>query len=184
MHRLTRRNVLARMASSTALLCPAILQAQTVNTNWGEIETDKPVGMDAIFELPAGPATVDISALAKGEVAVIARPSDDAKFSATGQVDYIAVLHRTDEQVASAQVTARAVPVQNADYLVVSLLCPHRGKAIGITGDTSFPFACTDQGRRHASVFDSSGAGISGASSDEAMLVPDYMLNGTTLSLA
>ena len=184
MHKLTRRNIIATMTSSTVLLCPRILGAQTVDLDWNGIATDTPVGMDALFELPAGPGTVDISALSPGDVAVIARPSNEGEFSATGQVDYIAVLHRTDAQIAAAQATGQAITTQNPAYLVVSLVCPHRGKAVGMTGDPALPFACTDRRSRHSSVFDVAGTGVSGASEKEKMKVPNYTLEGTALTLA
>lgn len=183
MYRLSRRNVIATVTSTSVLLCPHILSAQTLDLSWDDIPTSAPIGEDALFELGAGPVDVDISALAPGEVAVIARPSDDGEFSSTGQVNYVAVLHRTDAQIAAAGDNSRAVATENPAYLVVSLVCPHRGKAVGMTGNPDLPFACTDRGRRHSSVFDAAGAGVSGASDDEELAVPPYTLAGTTLSL-
>lgn len=176
---MTRRHVLTTLTSSAVTLCPAVLRAQSVPAvAWDGLPTTAPVGEDQLITLPAGPAEVDISTLQPGEVAVIARPGTGDAFANTGQTDYIAVLRRTEAQIAFAANSARAVAAQDPRYLVVSLICPHRGKAVGMTGDADVPFACLDQGRRHASFFDASGAGVSGASEDKAMTVPAHTLSG------
>ena len=188
MHKISRRHVIATLSSSTVLLCPAILNAQTVSVEWSGIPTDKPIGQNQLLEVGAGPATVEISALAPGEVAVIARPSDDPNFSSTGMTQYVAVHRRTAEQMAFGAANDRDGTVQDPNYFVANLVCTHRGKAIGLTGDPAAPFACTDRGSRHSSVYDASGFGVSGASEGEAMSIPDYSLavagDTVTLSLA
>ncbi len=179
MHKMTRRNVIATLSGSAVLLCPALLNAQTdINTAWAGIPDDRPIGEDRLISAPAGPAQVDVSDLQPGEVAVIARPTDDAAFSATGMTQYIAVHRRTAEQVAFGTANDRDGTVQNAEYFVVNLLCTHRGKAIGLTGDPAAPFACTDRGARHSSVYDATGLGVSGASEGEYLAIPEYTLEG------
>lgn len=182
MQKLTRRHVLVTLSSTTVMLCPRILTAQELELDWTDVPTTAPIGEDTLLTLAAGPAEVDVSTLQPGEVAVIARPSDDADAHGnTEMTHYIAVMRRTDAQIAAAN--DRPGTVQDPNYLVVDLTCPHRGKAIGMTGDAAYPFACTDRRGRHSSVFDTSGNGVSGASADEFMTVPNYTLSGTVLTL-
>ena len=169
MQKLTRRHVIATITTSSVLLCPAILNAQvTLDLDWDGIPTDTPVGQDRLITLPAGPAQVDVSDLQPGEVAVIARPSEDEKYSSTGMTQYVAVHRRTDAQIAAAD---------GAAYFVADLVCTHRGKAIGLTGNLDSPFACTDRRGRHGSVYDSTGRGVAGASEGERMSTPEHTLS-------
>jgi len=178
MHRITRRNVITTIAGTGgALLCPAILNAQQA-LDW-DGPTTTPVGQDQTINAEAGPATIEVSGLAPGEVAVIARPNDADTYSATGNIHYVAIHHRTDAQVAFGEANDRDGTVQNPRYLVVDLVCPHRGKAIGFTGNPDEPFACTDRGRRHSSDFDASGFGIAGASEDEYLSIPSYTIEAS-----
>lgn len=185
MHKLTRRNVIATISSSAVLLCPALLNAQTtdLDTAWAGIPDDRPIGEDRLITVAAGPAQIDVSDLMPGEVAVIARPTTDTAFSATGMTQYVAVHRRTPDQVAFGAANDREGTVQNGEYFVVNLVCTHRGKAIGLTGDPAAPFACTDRGARHASVFDASGHGISGAGEDENLSIPAYTLQASAGSV-
>ena len=183
----TRRHVIATIASSSVVLCPAVLNAQTVpEPDWGEVPYDKPLGETQLVEVAAGPAEVDVSALQAGEVAVIARPTDDEEYAATGMIQYIAVLRRTDDQIAFGAENDREGTVQDPRFFVVNLLCSHRGKAIGITGNPDAPFACTDRRGRHGSIYNSVGFGIAGASEDEFLSIPDYTLtaNGDQVTVA
>ncbi len=176
MHKLTRRHVIATLSSSAVLLCPAVLNAQTVDVDWDGIPTTEPIGQTSLMEVGAGPAEVDVTALQPGEVAVIARPSDDEFYTSTGMTQYIGVLRRTATQIAAS---AETDPdgLQDPEYLVVNLVCPHRGKAVGITGDEAVPFACTDRGGRHSSNFNASGQGVSGASdASDQMSVPEHTI--------
>ena len=68
---------------------------------------------------------------------------------------------------------------RDKDYLVVELTCPHKGKAIGLTGDPKVPFACTKRGRYHSSEFDSNGLGVAGKSSGDPMIVPEHKLSSS-----
>jgi len=176
MHKLTRRHVMATLSSSAVLLCPAILNAQTVDIDWGDIPTTTPVGQKSLLNVDVGPAQVDVTDLQAGEVAVIARPTTDETYTATGMIQYVGVLRRTADQIAFGATNDRAGTVQNPEYFVVNLLCTHRGKAIGITGDPNVPFACTDRGARHSSNYDASGHGVSGAGEDENLSIPDYSI--------
>lgn len=185
--KVTRRHVIATLTTTSVLLCPALLNAQTVpQPDWGDIATDKPLGETVLVNVAAGPAAVDVSALQPGEVAVIARPTDDAAYTSTGMVQYIAVHRRTDDQIAFGGQNDRAGTVQDPAFFVVNLLCTHRGKAIGITGNPEAPFACTDRGSRHSSVYNAVGFGVSGASEDEYLSIPDYTLtiDGDTVTVA
>ncbi len=176
MHKLTRRHVIATLSSTAVMLCPAILNAQSLDLDWDDIPTKAPVGEAALLEVGAGPAEVDVSTLNPGEVAVVARPSDDEIYTATGNTQYIGILRRTDAQIAFG---AENDPdgVQDPEYLVVNLVCPHRGKAVGITGDPTTPFACTDRGDRHATDFNASGQVVSGAADvGEQLPVPAYTI--------
>ncbi|WP_420860954.1 hypothetical protein [Algirhabdus cladophorae] len=185
MQKLSRRHVLATLTGSAVLLCPALLNASTtVDVAWDDIPTDVPIGQDRIITV-AGAADIDVSALEPGDVAVIGRPSTDPEYASTGMTQYIAVHRRTADQVASAK--DRAGTVQNPEYFVVNLVCTHRGKAIGLTGNPQAPFACTDRGSRHSSVYDVSGFGVSGASEGEYLSVPAYSISTgatTVLSLS
>ncbi len=178
MHKMTRRNVIATLTSSTVLLCPALLNAQTdLATDWADIPTTEPLGQDTLISVPAGPATVDITDLEPGQVTVIARPTEDPNYASTGNTQYVAVHRRTEAQVAFGADNDRDGTVQDPAYFVVNLVCTHRGKAIGITDDPAAPFACTDRGSRHSSVYDASGFGVSGASEGEYLSIPDYTLD-------
>ena len=184
MYKLSRRHVLATLSSSAVMLCPAILNAQALDLGWDDIPTTEPIGQSSLMMIEEGPADIDLSELAPGEVAVIARPTTDDAYSATGMTQYIGVLHRTEAQIAYGADNDRDGVIQVAAYLVVNLVCPHRGKAIGISGDPDRPFACTDRGARHSSEFDASGMGVDGASDGDPMSIPEYSIDGTTLSLA
>lgn len=175
MHKLTRRNVIVTLSASSVMLCPAVLTAQA---DWGEVAEDRPLGQDQLLTVPAGPARIEISGLAPGQVAVIARPTTDDNYSNTGMTQFVGVLHRTEAQIAYGAANDRAGVVQDPRYLVVNLVCPHRGKAIGITGDANVPFACTDRGSRHSSDFDAAAMGTAGASDGDPMSIPDYTIEG------
>ena len=177
MHTLTRRHVLATLSGSAVMLCPAVMNAAIAEVPWGDIETTTPVGQASTLTLDAGPAEVDVSTLQPGEVAVIARPTTDPNYTNTGMMQYVGVLRRTGEQMTYAEANDAPGTTQDPRYLVVDLLCPHRGKAIGITGDAAFPFACTDRGSRHSSDFDASGKGVAGASAGDPMIIPSYKIN-------
>ncbi|MEL6682710.1 MAG: hypothetical protein AAFQ09_08690 [Pseudomonadota bacterium] len=177
MHKITRRHVIATISKSTVLLCPALLNAQTTfSEDWVDIPDDRPIGEDRLLEVAAGPAEVDVSGLEPGQVAVIARPTENETFSSTGMTQYIAVHYRTESQVAFGAANDRDGTVQDPQYFVANLLCTHRGKAIGITSNPDAPFACTDRGARHSSLFDASGFGVSGASEGEYLSIPDHVL--------
>lgn len=189
MQKMTRRHVMTTISSTAVLLCPAILNAQTnFEAEWAGLPEDRPTGENQLIAVSAGAAEVEISALQPGEVAVIARPTDDAEFSATGMMQYVAVHRRTAEQVAFGTANDRAGTVQNPEYFVVNLLCTHRGKAIGLTGNPDAPFACLDRGSRHGSVYNAVGMGVAGASEGEYLSIPDYTLTAdggqVVLSLA
>lgn len=160
MKKISRRNVIVTLSSSAVFMCPAVLNAATTAdlSGWADIPTDRPKGYDQILTLEAGPASVDISELQPGDVAVVARPNDSEDYAATGQTQFVAAMRRDD------------------DYLIVELTCPHRGKAIGLTGDPKVPFACTDRGDRHQSEFDANGVGVAGKSSGDPMTVPPHEL--------
>ncbi len=184
MHKISRRHVITTLTSTSVLLCPALLNAQTVDIDWDGVPTDKPLGEDQLIALAAGPAEVDISALQPGEVAVVARPTEDEAYASTGNMQYVAVMRRTDDQMAFGQTNDRDGTVQDPAYFVVNLLCSHRGKAIGLTGDPGVPFACTDRRGRHGSNYDAAGFGVAGASEGEYLSIPDYTLAGGVLNLA
>lgn len=176
---LTRRNVLATLSGSAVLLCPALLNAQAVpDLAWDDISDEEPIGQKRLVTLEAGPAEIDVTDLAPGDVAVVARPTSDADYEGTGMIQYVGILRRTEAQVAYGAENDPEDAVRDPRFLVVNLLCPHKGKAVGITGDALAPFACTDQGRRHGSVFDASGDSFAGAAADDGdrLSVPDYSI--------
>jgi hypothetical protein len=178
MYKMTRRQVIAMIPASTVILCPAILNAQVdIDTEWADIPKNAPIGQTNLMEVPAGPVEIDVSALLPGEVTVIARPTEDDAYSSTGMVQYIAIHHRTDAQVSYGAASDREGTIQNPAYFVANLVCSHRGKAIGITGNPEAPFACTDRGGRHGSIYDASGFGVAGASEGEYLSIPDYQLS-------
>ena len=180
MHKMTRRQVIAMIPSSTVLLCPAILNAQTnIDAEWADIPTTAPVGESYLINVPAGPAEVDVTSLLPGEITVIARPTDDEAYASTGMTQYIAIHHRTAEQIDFGTANDRDGTIQNPSYFVANLVCTHRGKAIGITGNPVSPFACTDRGDRHSSIYDATGLGVSGASDGEYLSIPDYEISVT-----
>ena len=164
MKKISRRHVIVTIASTATFLCPAVVNAATSAdlSGWANIPTDSPVGVSKILQLGSGPASIDISELKSGDVTVFARPNNKADYAATGQTQFIAALRR------------------DKDYLIVELTCPHKGKALGLTGDPKVPFACTDRGRYHSSEFDSNGLGVAGKSSGDQMIVPEHKLTKST----
>ena len=160
MKKISRRQVIITLASSATFLCPAVLNAATTAdlSSWANIPTDSPAGLSQILRLGSGPAKIDISELKAGDVTVISRPNNKADYSGTGQTQFIAAMRR------------------DKDYLIVELTCPHKGKAIGLTGDPNVPFACTDRVRYHSSEFDLYGVGVAGKSSGDSMFVPEHRL--------
>ena len=179
MHKLSRRHVIATLSASSVLLCPALLNAQVTHDWGGDVPENVPLGQDQLLMLGAGPASVEVTALAPGQVAVLGRPTTDPEYSGTDMIQYVAVMRRTDAQVAFGAPNDRTGTVQDPRYYVANLVCPHRGKALGITGNPDAPFACTDQGRRHGSIFDATGFGIAGASDTEYMSIPSYAMEIT-----
>ena len=163
MKKISRRNVIVTLASTGTFLCPALLNAATTAdlSSWANIPTDSPVGLSKILRLSSGPASIDISELKPGDVTVIARPHDSADYAGTAQTQFVAAMRK------------------DKDYLIVELTCPHKGKAVGLTGDPKVPFACTKRGRSHSSEFDSNGLGVAGKSSGEPMIIPEHKLNSS-----
>ena len=163
MKKISRRNVIVTLASTATFLCPAVLNAATTAdlSSWANIPTDSPIGLSQILQLSSGPASIDISELKPGDVTVIARPNDSEDYAGTGQTQFVAAMRK------------------DKDYLIVELTCPHKGKAIGLTGDPKVPFACTKRGRYHSSEFDSNGLGVAGKSSGDRMIVPDHKLTSS-----
>ena len=158
MEKVSRRHVIITLASTATLLCPAVLKAATTAdlSSWADIPTDSPAGLSKILRLGSGPSSIDISELKPGNVTVIARPNDSADYAGTGQTQFVAAMRK------------------DKDYLIVELTCPHKGKAIGLTGDPKVPFACTKRGRYHSSEFDSNGLGVAGKSSGDSMIFPEH----------
>ena len=163
MKKISRRHIIVTLASSAAFLCPAVLNAATSTdlSSWANIPTDSPAGLTEILRLSKGPANIDISELKPGDVTVIARPDDSADYAGTGQTQFVAAMRR------------------DKDYLIVELTCPHKGKAVGLTGDPEVPFACTKRGTHHSSEFDSNGLGVAGKSSGDPMIIPEHKLNSS-----
>ena len=163
MKKISRRHVIVTLASTATFLCPAVLNAATTAdlSGWANIPTDIPMGLKQVLRLGKGPASIDISQLNPGNVSVIARPNDSADYAGTGQMQFVAVMRR------------------DKDYLIVELTCPHKGKAIGLTGDPKVPFACTKRGRYHSSEFDSNGMGVAGKSSGDPMIIPEHKLSSS-----
>ncbi|MDC3108033.1 Rieske 2Fe-2S domain-containing protein [Paracoccaceae bacterium] len=163
MKKISRRHVIITLSSTVTFLCPAVLNAATSKdlSSWANIPTDRPIGLSQILQLSSGPASIDISGLKPGDVTVIARPDDSADYAGTGQTQFVAVMRK------------------NKEYLVVELTCPHKGKAIGLTGDPKVPFACTKRGRYHSSEFDSNGLGVAGKSSGDLMIIPEHKLTNS-----
>ncbi|MEL6549734.1 MAG: hypothetical protein AAFQ54_05735 [Pseudomonadota bacterium] len=180
MQTLSRRQVIATLSTATVSLCPAVLNAAIYG--WPDGFGDEmPVGQALTVDVSGGGA-VDITALAPGELAVLSRPSSDGQFSGTGNVQYVGVLHRTAEQIAAA---SGGAATQDERYLVVNMVCPHRGAAIGVSDDPARPFACTRTSSRHGSLFDTAAKGVAGASDESDVLsVPSYTLNvGSTVTI-
>lgn len=174
MKTITRRNVILTMTGTAISLCPAVLNAQAAEFDWGEdVPTNTPRGEDQMVMLAVGETDVDISALTPGQVAVVGRPTEDPEYSNTDQIQYVAVLRRTDAQAAQGAPDAATLDPR---FYVANLVCPHRGYAIGMTGLEDAPFACTKRGSRHGSVFNAGGLGVAGKSSGDLLSVPTYAI--------
>ena len=175
MKTITRRNVILTLSGTAISLCPAILNAQAADFDWGEdVPTNVPRVEDQMVMLASGESDVDISALTPGQVAVVGRPTEDPEYSNTDQIQYIAVLRRTDAQIAQG---APDAATSDPRFFVANLVCPHRGYAIGMTGLEDAPFACTKRGSRHGSVFNAGGMGVAGKSTGEQLSVPDFTIS-------
>ncbi|SHG93400.1 hypothetical protein SAMN05444003_1610 [Cognatiyoonia sediminum] len=175
MKTISRRHVILTLSSATITLCPALLNAQAVEFDWGEdVPTNVPRGEDQTVMLAAGETDVDISSLTAGQVAVIGRPTDDPEYSNTDGIQYVAVLRRTDAQIEQG---APEQAVADPRFFVANLVCPHRGYAVGVTDLEVAPFACTKRGSRHGSVFNAGGFGVAGRSEGDFLSVPDYQIN-------
>ncbi|MGR3466257.1 MAG: hypothetical protein ACU0CI_00135 [Shimia sp.] len=186
MKTLTRRHVIAQIGGAGLVLCPAVLNAQTIALSWPDGTDDEtPVGQARTVEISGAGETVDVSDLMPGEVAVLSMPSDDPTWSGTNGIRYVAVHRRTEGQIASAEANARDGDTQNPAWFVAELVCPHRGAAIGITDDPDVPFACTRRSSRHGGNFDASGLGIAGGAEGDYMSVPGYDLtiDGDTVTV-
>lgn len=181
MKTLSRRQVIATLSATTVTLCPAVVNAAIYGWPDG-FSDEEPHGQSSLVNVSAG-EVVDITALAPGELAVLARPNVAGEFSSTGGTQFVGVLHRTPEQIAAA---SGGAATQDARYLVVNLVCPHRGAALGLSDDPARPFACTRTSSRHGSLFDTAGKGVAGASDDSDVLsVPGYTLSvGDTVTIA
>jgi hypothetical protein len=68
---------------------------------------------------------------------------------------------------------------RDKDYLIVELLCPHKGKAIGLTGDPKAPFACTKRVKLTRVMLTTFGLGVAGKSSGDPMIIPKHKLNSS-----
>lgn len=181
MQKLSRRQVIATFSAATVTLCPAVLNAAVYGWPDGYSDTE-PQGAASTIEVSAGEA-VDITALEPGEMAVLSRANGAGEFTNTGGVQYVGVLHRTPDQIAAG---AGGAATQDDRYIVVNLVCPHRGYAIGLTDDPSTPFACTRTSGRHGSIFNAGAAAVGGATDEgELLSVPEYMLSvGDTATIA
>ncbi len=177
MKQVTRRHVVATLSASTVLMCPAILSAQDASFDWGEdVPTDVPRNEAQMITLGDGETEVDVTALEPGDVAVVAVPTDDEEYSETQMTQFIGIMRRTDDQIAFAQTNDRPDTVQDIRYFVANLVCPHRGNAIGMTGNPEIPFACTKRGSRHDGVFNAVGLGVTGGPEGDYMSIPAYQL--------
>jgi hypothetical protein len=179
MQKLTRRNVITTLTATSVLLCPAVLNAhEDEHFSWGpNIDTSKPSGQDRLVMLMDRSEPVDVTELGPGQVAVVGVPTDHPDYVSTGMVQYVAILRRSPSQIKAIKKNERTNKVHDQRYLVVNLVCPHKGFAIGITSMEHSPFACTKEGKRHHSIFDASGFGVHGKSSGEYMSVPEYTLD-------
>lgn len=179
MQKLTRRNIITTLTATSVLLCPAVLNAhEDEDFSWGpSVDTNKPSGQDRLVMLKDRSEPVDVTDLDLGQVAVVGVPTGHPDYFSTGMVQYVAILRRSPSQIEAAQKSDRTATVEDQRYLVVNLVCPHKGFAIGITPMEDRPFACTKEGKRHHSIFDSSGFGVHGKSSGEYMSVPKYTLD-------
>ncbi len=178
MQKLTRRHVLVTLSGASVALCPAILNAHDGEEfSWGDgVNTSIPPVPDRILALETPTSPVDVTDLKPGDVAVVSRPTVLPEYGRMNQIQYVAVLRRTDAQIQAAKGNDQSDTIFDPRYLVVNLVCPHRGFAVGVTGRADRPFACTKEGDRHHSIFDASGFGVHGKSKGEYMSVPDYDL--------
>ncbi|MEO1704633.1 MAG: hypothetical protein AAFR50_04755 [Pseudomonadota bacterium] len=111
MKTLSRRQVIATLSATTVTLCPAVVNAAIYGWPDG-FSDEEPHGQSSLVNVSAG-EVVDITALAPGELAVLARPNVAGEFSSTGGTQFVGVLHRTPEQIAAASggaATQDAIP--------------------------------------------------------------------------
>ena len=180
MQKLTRRNVITTLTASSIILCPAVLNAHDdEDFSWGpSIDTSKPSGQDRLVLLKGRSEPVDISdTLPLDRLQLLAFLRTIKIILAPGWCSMLLFLRRTSSQIEAAKKNDRTGKVKDPRYFVVNLICPHKGFAIGITSMENRPFACTKEGDRHHSIFDSSGFGVHGKSSGEYMSVPEYTLD-------
>ena len=161
-----RRDVIRGGLAAGAL---ALLPAGLAHAKGAE-----PIGQAQTIEL--GDATsVDVSALAPGELAVIVMNST-----------FVGILRRTEEQQAAAAGSVGAVSgeadsdrVVDAEYLVAELKCLHRGCYVAYTGEAEMAFSCPC----HRTSFDSAGRVISGRT-DKSLPFIAHSVDGGVVTFA
>lgn len=130
---------------------------------------EEPIGQSQTIEL--GDATsVDVSALAPGELAVIVMNRT-----------FVGILRRTEDQQSAAAATVGALSgeadadrVVDAEYLVAELKCLHRGCYVGYTGASDVAFACPC----HRTTFDPAGRVIKGKTAKSLPFIAHSVKNG------
>jgi len=181
-----RRDVLMTLGAGAAIsLCPSILKASAaLDFEWERgIDASAPQGQAQTVSLE-GVTSVDVANLQPGDVLVVQRDAaGNAAYENLNFKQNIAILYRTDEQIALAANDESKSPQADADrvtdprYLVVDLLCPHRDWAVGISPHGELPFNCM----KHNSKFDTSGRAFDGRA-DNNLKIPDYTISGTVIT--
>ena len=92
MKKISRRNVIVTLASTSTFLCPALLNAVTTAdlSSWANIPTASPAELSQILRLVGGHAIFDISELKPEDFTVISLQDDSVDYSGTGQTQFVA----------------------------------------------------------------------------------------------
>ena len=92
MKKISRRNVIFTLASTSIFLCLALQNAATTAdlSSWDNILTDSHAGLSQILRLVGGPNIIDILELKPGDVIVISLQDDSVDYSGTRQTQFVA----------------------------------------------------------------------------------------------
>ena len=167
--KITRRHVLKAGASIGVGCCMSVAGVASAQRR-GAL----PTGQSGDILTLDTSVSYDLAAMAPGDMVAF-----------QDGINFIGVVHRTDEQIQSAQENASLSTSKDSEivvdqrFLVVNLRCEHRGCQVGYTGEADAMFLCPC----HRTSFDSAGRVLPERAKTNNDLAPiAHRFDGTTLS--